>query len=66
MKERKMTVSSIFQPNRRPEPVASIRLTGRWVEALGFETGKRFVVKERPGRIELIVSDAESLRSEGV
>jgi hypothetical protein len=34
--------------------VASIRLTGRWVENLGFEIGDRFVVRESPGRIELL------------
>ena len=56
MKQRQMTVSRIYQPGRRPEPVASIRLTGRWVEALGFTTGSRFEVREQPGRIELIAA----------
>ena len=54
MNERKMTVSRVYQSSRRPEPVASIRLTGRWVENLGFEIGDRFVVRESPGRIELL------------
>ncbi len=54
MNERRMTVSKVYQPSRRSEPVASIRLTGRWVENLGFEIGDRFVVRESPGRIELL------------
>ena len=54
MTERKMTVSRVYQPSRRGQPVASIRLTGRWLEHLGFEIGDRFVVRESPGRIELL------------
>jgi hypothetical protein len=52
--ERKMTVSRVYQPSRGIEHVASIRLTGRWLEHLGFEIGDRFVVRESPGRIELL------------
>jgi hypothetical protein len=58
MSERKLTVSRVYQPSRREKPVASIRLTGRWVENLGFEIGDRFVVLESPGRIELLAKGA--------
>ncbi len=58
MSERILTVSKINQPSRRPwgssKPVASIRLTGIWLEKLGFGIGDRFVVRESPGRIELV------------
>jgi hypothetical protein len=64
MKKRKLTVSRVYQPSRRPGPVASIRLTGRWLEKLGFEIGGRFLVRESPGRIELVASDAD--RSEAM
>jgi hypothetical protein len=69
MSERKMTVSRVYQPSRRSEPVASIRLTGRWLENLGFEIGDRFVVRESPGRIELLakgVHGSDALPEKGV
>ena len=59
MEKRKLTVSRVYQPSRRPGPVASIRLTGRWLERLGFEIGDRFVVRESPGRIELVAGDGD-------
>ena len=54
MKERRLTVSRVYQPSRRSGPVASIRLTGRWLEQLGFGIGGRILVRESPGRIELV------------
>ncbi len=58
MSKRVLTVSKINQPSSRPressKPVASIRLTGLWLEKLGFGIGDRFVVRESPGRIELV------------
>ena len=64
MTERELTVSRVYHQSRRPGPVASIRLTGRWLEKLGFEIGDRFVVRESPRRIELVAGDAD--RSEAM
>ena len=69
MKERKLTVSQVYQPSRRPGPVASIRLTGRWLEKLGFEIGDRIVVRECPGRLELVADGdggVETLKEERI
>jgi len=63
MTERRLRVSRINQPSRRPygskKPVASIRMTGKWLEELGFGIGERFVVRESPGRIELVAEWVE-------
>ncbi|MDJ0766874.1 MAG: SymE family type I addiction module toxin [Myxococcota bacterium] len=60
MKERQLRVSKVIQPHRRSGPVASICLTGRWLEQLGFCIGDRFVVRESPGRIELVAGWVDS------
>ncbi len=63
MSERKLTVSKIRQSSHRQgrisQPVASIRMTGKWLEDLGFGIGERFVVRESPGRIELVAEWVE-------
>ena len=57
MSERRLKVSSVNQPRAgrwsTPRTVASIRLSGKWLEELGFKTGDRFVVEESPGCVVL-------------
>ncbi len=53
-KEREIRVSKIQSPGQGSGHVAAICLTGHWVEALGFGIGHRIVVRESPGRIELV------------
>jgi len=57
MTDRRLRVSWINQPDRLPyedkKLLASIRMTGKWLEDLGFGIGERFVVRVSPGRIEL-------------
>ena len=58
MSERRLKVSSLNQQRAdrcaETRSVASIRLSGKWLEELGFKIGNRFVVRESPGRIELV------------
>lgn len=57
MRSRVLTVSKINRPSREIDQykaVASIRLSGSWIEALGFRAGNRIEVREYLGRIELI------------
>ena len=58
MSERILKVSKVNKPSRRPwvatRPVASIRLTGRWLENLGFDIGEQVLVLKSPGKLELI------------
>ena len=67
MKERKMRVSGLYRGGRENVPVASIRLTGRWLEDLGFTVGDQYLVKKSPGRIELVscvsLDESESLEN---
>jgi formylmethanofuran dehydrogenase subunit D len=57
MKERRLKVSSVNQQRAGRwagyRSVASIRLSGKWLEELGFKTGDRFVVEESPGCVVL-------------
>ena len=56
MSERRMKVSSVTQSSgrrTRARTVASIRLSGKWLEELGFRTGERFVVEESFGCVIL-------------
>lgn len=51
MKERTLIVSRLYQGQKK---VSSIRLSGLWLERLGFAVGGRFRVQEEPGRVVLI------------
>jgi toxic protein SymE len=63
MSERRLKVSSVTQPKtgQRDRTVASIRLSGKWLEEAGFQTGDRFVVEATPG---CVVLRAESSKAE--
>ena len=67
MKERKMKVSGLYRSDRERRPVSSIRLTGKWLEELGFVAGEEYVVRKSPGRIELLscrsLDESESLEN---
>ena len=58
-----LLVSCVYEPcgaMGRCEKIATIRLTGRWLEGLGFRIGGSFRVNRAPGRIELVtVGDRE-------
>ena len=57
MSERRLRVSKITQRSgdwRRDKEVASIRLSGQWLDKAGFGIGQQFIVRESPGRLELI------------
>jgi len=62
MSERRQRVSKIIQRSddtSRGKEVAYIRLSGQWLEKVGFGIGQRFVVRQSPGRIELVANGAE-------
>jgi len=62
MTERRQKVSKILQRDgdgSGGKEVAYIRLSGQWLENVGFGIGQRFVVHESPGRIELVANGAE-------
>ena len=62
MNERKQKVSKILQRNGDSpggKEVAYIRLSGQWLEKVGFGIGQRFVVRQSPGRIELVANGVE-------
>ena len=65
MSSRILTVSRTCRPfgtMGESKPVASIRLSGSWIEALGFTAGSKFEVREQPGRIELVAAKEENER----
>ena len=66
MNQRRLTVSRTTQQGAghwsKSRTVASIRLSGKWLEELGFKTGDRFVVEESPG---CVVLRAEPVSDEG-
>ena len=67
MSKRRLTVprktqqGSGLRSNSRS--VASFRLSGKCLVDLGFKTGDRFVVRDLPGRIELLSSRSAELES---
>ena len=65
MSERRLKVSSVTQQTgqkKESRTVAMIRLSGKWLEELGFKTGDRYVVEESPG---CVVLRAEAAPDEG-
>lgn len=57
MSERKMKVSKITQRGGsmgQDKEVASIRMSGQWLDKAGFGVGQRFIVRESFGRLELV------------
>jgi formylmethanofuran dehydrogenase subunit D len=59
MSSKKLTVSQIFRSTGtmgERKAVASIRMSGSWLEELGFKSGSKIEVREQPGRIELIAA----------
>jgi hypothetical protein len=61
MAERRLTVSRLYRPrsglypsSRVPDDVVPfVRLSGRWLERLGFRPGERLRVEAEPGRLVL-------------
>ncbi len=58
MKTRRLTVSSIYANDKQ---VPAIRLSGNWLGKNGFQTGRKFVIDEKPGSltIRLILEEDE-------
>ena len=48
MKNRRLTVSYLFIKERE---VPMIRLSGDWLKALGFDSGRKVIVREQPGEL---------------
>ncbi|HEX3047009.1 MAG TPA: SymE family type I addiction module toxin [Bacillota bacterium] len=46
MKERKLTISYIHFDKK---PVPYIRLSGAWLQSLGFQSGQKVIVRVQPG-----------------
>lgn len=41
-----------YRPNRgQPNPLPQLTIKGRWLEALGFETGQKVEVTTEPGKL---------------
>lgn len=61
MKDKRITVSSIwrtsFSRRRRNEKVAALRLSGEWLEQLGFKEGTKVVVTAERRRLVLTVEE---------
>jgi len=59
-RERRLTVSRLFAPRARPVAYSApatvvpfLRISGRWLSALGFEPGDRVRVEGEPGRLQV-------------
>ena len=50
MKVRLLKVSSIMANGKE---VAQIRISGKWLEALGFKIGSNYIVEEKYGQLVL-------------
>ena len=51
-----------YRPQGRDTSTPSLTLSGKWLRAAGFDTGKRFTVKVMDGCIELLPqSDKEEM-----
>jgi hypothetical protein len=50
MKTRRLTVSSIYSNEKQ---VPAIRLSGNWLVKNGFQTGRKVIVDEKPGRLTI-------------
>lgn len=60
MKDKRITVSSIWRrtfSRRRNEKVAALRLSGEWLEQLGFKEGKTVIVSAERRRLVLTIED---------
>ncbi|HEX7155321.1 MAG TPA: SymE family type I addiction module toxin [Thermoanaerobaculia bacterium] len=64
-KPRELSVTSLYRAAQvfgaRGESVPYLRLSGRWLERLGFARGSRVVVVEERGRLTLTVADGDGL-----
>lgn len=56
MSERKLKVSRMKQSQSKgwQKDVSSIRLSGRWLEKLGFAIGASVYIRKAPGKVELL------------
>lgn len=60
MKNRRLTVGYTYFNCKQ---VPFIRLSGGWLNALGFGSGQKVLIREEPGRIEIqLVEEAEPCR----
>ena len=57
MKKRELTICGMSVYDRKRYPF--IRLNGKWLEALGFEIGKKITVEEKQGELVLKMVSAE-------
>jgi hypothetical protein len=65
---RKLTVSRVFlYRNAEFQDVIApfIRVQGKWLEGLGFTTGSRVEVLERPGEITIRLMEGDDSRGKG-
>lgn len=56
MKVRLLTVSSTMENEKE---VAFIRISGKWLEALGFKAGSKYIVEEKHGQLILKLVNIE-------
>jgi toxic protein SymE len=71
--ERRLTVSRLYRPKAGPsfwrprgaDVVPYVRLSGRWLEKLGFHPGERLRVEAAPGRLVLTPAVSASGVAEG-
>jgi len=60
--KRKLKVYSRFQPYQNGIMIVSeIRLTGKWLEKLGFEQGKRIELNCEQNKITITLADEREL-----
>jgi toxic protein SymE len=45
--------------------IPQIRLEGKWLEELGFETGRSFLITTKHGKIVIELEDKKSIELEG-
>jgi hypothetical protein len=58
--ERMLTVASCFNPRPRSAGDSSlpmIRIRGRWLQQLGFDSGERIAIRVEPKRLVLTVAE---------
>lgn len=57
MKDRRLTIGYIYAGNRK---VPALRLSGLWLENLGFQFNQRVIVKQLPGLITIQLNEEEN------
>jgi len=59
MKDRRLTVGYIYTPNDQKVP--ALRLSGKWLEQIGFKSDQKVIVKQLPGQLVIQLAEEANL-----